>query len=245
MWIITGLAGVALLLVVMTMVGLGIWTYRDAKSRGLEAGMWTLIVVLIPNFIGLLLYFLIGRKQQQTICPSCGSKTQQGKPYCSSCGAAIAQGGRSLTALKNNSKNPLIFACTCVALTFILMIFTFAASVFVQPEMFSSKNISIVKNETRVPGVWKLSFWYFDGEKSRAIVMKNGTPSSLNISAKIEKGSLEMGISVDGNEEKRISLNNIDSNYVWDLSKYPENSRVVLHLYGDAAKGKVNMNWND
>lgn len=245
MWIIIGLAGVALLLVVMAMVGLGTWTYRDAKSRGLEAGMWTLIVVLVPNFIGLLLYFLIGRKKQQTLCPSCGSKTQQGKPYCSSCGAAMAQGCGALTPSKNNSKKPLIFACTCVALTFILMIFSFVASVYVQPEMFSSKNISIVQNETRMPGVWKLSFWYFDGEKSRAIVMKNGTPSALDVSAKVEKGTLEMGISVDGKEEKRISLNNIDSNYVWDLSNYPENSRVVLHLYGDAAKGKVNMNWND
>lgn len=234
-----------MLLVVMAMVGLGIWTYRDAKSRGLEARMWTLIVVLVPNFIGLLLYFLIGRRQLQTLCPSCGFKTQQGKPYCSSCGAAMTQGGGALTTSKNNSKKPLIFACTCVALTFILMIFTVVASVYVQPEMLLSKNISIVRNETRVPGVWKLSFWYFDGEKSRTIVMKNGTPSALNISAKVEKGTLEMGISVDGQEEKRISLNNIDSNYVWDLSDYPENSRVVLHLYGDAAKGKVNMNWDD
>lgn len=245
MWIVMGLAGVVLLLVVMAMVGLGIWTYRDAKSRGLEARMWTLIVVLVPNFIGLLLYLLIGRKQQQTLCPSCGFKTQQGKPYCSSCGAAMTQGGGSLATSKNNSKKPLIFACTCVALTFILMLFTSVASVYVQPEMFSSPNISVGQNETRVPGVWKLSFWYFDGEKSRAIVMKNRAPSALNVSAKVEKGTLEMGISVDGKEEKRISLNNIDSNYVWDLSHYPENSRVVLRLYGDAAKGKVNINWND
>lgn len=245
MWIIIGLAGLAVLLVVTAMVGLGFWTYRDAKSRGLEAGMWTLIVVLVPNFIGLLLYFLIGRRQQQTLCPSCGSKTQQGKPYCSTCGAAIVQGGMSMITSKNNSKKPLIFALTCVVLTFILMIFISVASIYLQPEMFSSKTISVVKNETRLPGVWKLSFWYFDGEKSRAIVVKNGTPSALNVSATVEKGALEMGVSVDGKEEKRISLNDIDSNYVWDLSHYSENSRIVLRLYGDAAKGKVNVNWND
>jgi hypothetical protein len=245
MWFIIGSAAVALLLVLLAMVGLGIWTYRDAKSHGLEAGMWTLIVVLVPNFIGLLLYFLIGRKQQQTLCPSCGSKTQQGKPYCSNCGAAIAQGGVSLTTSKNNSKKPLVFALTCVVLTFVLMIFAFVASVYAQPEMFTSKSITIGQFETMRPGVWKLSFWYLNGEKSRAINIKNGTPSALNISAKVEKGTVEMGITVDGKEEKRISLNNIDSSYVWDCSSYPENSRIVLHLYGNAAKGKVNMDWKD
>ena len=240
-----GLAGLALLLVLMAIVGLGIWTYRDAKSRGLEAGMWTLIVVLVPNFIGLLLYFLIGRKQQQTLCPSCGYKTQQGKPYCSNCGAAMAQGGIALTTTKNNSKKPLIFAVTCVVLTFILVISVFVASVYAQPEMFSSKNISIIQTQTVRSGSWKLSFWYFNGEKSRAFKIKNGIPKALKVSAEVEKGTLEMGLTADGKEEKRISLNELDSTYVWDLSSYPDNSRVVLYLYGDAAKGKVNMNWND
>jgi hypothetical protein len=245
MWIIIGLAGAALLFFLLAMIGLGIWTYRDAKSHGLEAGMWTLIVVLVPNFIGLLLYFLIGRKQQQTLCPSCGYKTQQGKPFCSNCGVAMAQGGMSMTSSKNNNKKPLIIALACVVITFVLMIFTLVASVYAQPEMFTSKNISIGQLETRLPGVWKSSFWYFDGEKSQAINIKNGTPSALKVSAEVKKGTLEMGLTVDGKEEERISLGNIDSPYVWDLSSYPENSRVVIHLYGDAAKGKVNMNWKD
>ncbi|MDR0268147.1 PLDc N-terminal domain-containing protein [Paenibacillus sp.] len=244
MWII-GLAGAVLLFVMIAKISLGIWTYRDAKSRGLEARMWTLIVVLVPNFIGLLLYFLIGRKQQRASCPSCGSQTQHGRPYCSNCGAAMAQGGISLITSKNNSKKPLIITLTCVVLTFVLMIFAFVASVYTQPEMFSSKSITIGQFETRISGTWKLSFWYFNGEKSRAIKIKNGTPTALNISAEVQKGTVEMGITVDGKEERRISLNNLDSTYVWDLSSYPENSRVVLYLYGDAAKGKVNMNWND
>ncbi|MBE9917584.1 hypothetical protein G8C92_26570 [Paenibacillus donghaensis] len=245
MWIIIGLAGTALLLFLITLICLGIWTYRDAKLRGLEAGMWTAIVVLVPNFIGLLLYFLIGRKQQQTLCPSCGRKTEQSKPYCSNCGASMAQVVQSLVASKNNSKKPLIISLICVVMTFIFMFVAFFASMYAQPEMFSSKSITIGQIQTMKPGVWKMSFWYFDGEKSRAIEIRDGNPSALNVSAEIEKGKVELGLAVDGKEEKRISLNNIDSTYVWDLSGYPENSRVVLRLYGDAAKGKVNMNWKD
>ncbi|WMT41899.1 hypothetical protein RE628_05485 [Paenibacillus sp. D2_2] len=165
MWIIIGLAGVVLF-VLLAMVGLGIWTYRDAKSHGLEAGMWALIVMLIPNFIGLLLYFLIGRKQQQILCPSCGYKTQQGKPFCSNCGVAMTQGGMSMTPSKNNNKKPLIIALACVVMTFVLMISIFVASAYAQPEMFRSNNISIGQFETRLPGTWKSSFWYFDGEKA-------------------------------------------------------------------------------
>lgn len=249
MWMTFGIIwvvfGVALLLLIGTMIGLGIWTYRDAKSRGLEAGMWTAIVVMVPNFIGLLLYFLVGRKQQKIKCPSCEAETEQGKPHCSNCGAVISPQEKAVSASPSNSKKPLIIALVCVILTFVLVIGVSVASIFIQPEMFSAPNITIGQAQTMRPGVWKLSFWYFDGEKARAIEIKQGKPNALNIDAEIEKGTVEMGISIDGKEENRISLNELNSTYVWDLSGFPDNTKITLHLYADEAKGSVNMDWRE
>lgn len=249
MWMTFGIIGivfgVAILLLIGTMIGLGLWTYRDAKSRGLEAGMWTAIVVLVPNFIGLLLYFLVGRKQQKIICPSCGTGTEHGKPHCSNCGAPILQQWNTVSTSSGNSKRPLVIALVCVILTFVLVIGGSVASIFVQPEMFSARNISIGQAQTMRPGVWKISFWYFDGEKARAIEIKEGKPNTLYIDASIKKGTVELAISIDGEEENRISLNELDSAYVWDLSDFPDNSRIKLHLYAEEANGTVNMDWRE
>lgn len=207
--------------------------------------MWTAIVVLVPNFIGLLLYFLVGHKQQRTICPSCGAETELGKPCCSCCGSFILQQEKAVFTSPNSSKSPLVIALVCVIMTFLLLTGISVASVFAQPETFSAANISIGQTQMMRPEIWKLSFWYFNGEKSRVIKINQGEPKALNIDAEIEKGSVEMAISIDGKEESRFSLNDMDINYVWELSDYPDERRVTLHLYGKEAKGTINTDWKE
>lgn len=43
---------------------LGLWVYADAKQRGEKPITWTLISLFTPNFFGLLIYLLIGRKDK-------------------------------------------------------------------------------------------------------------------------------------------------------------------------------------
>ena len=57
-WISVGLL-VFSFLALLTL--LGCWTYTDAKERSDKPEVWTLIVLLAPNFIGLVIYLLIGR----------------------------------------------------------------------------------------------------------------------------------------------------------------------------------------
>jgi hypothetical protein len=123
------------------------------------------------------------------------------------------------------------------------MIGVSVASIFIKSEMFTAPDISIGQVETARSGIWKLSFKYFDGEKVRKIDIKDGKPETLNIGASVKKGTLELGISIDGTETDRISLNDLNSVYVWDLSGFPDNSKITLHLYGDAANGSVDINW--
>jgi len=40
---------------------LGLWTYSDANERTNEPALWTLIVLFVPGFIGLIIYLAVGR----------------------------------------------------------------------------------------------------------------------------------------------------------------------------------------
>ena len=62
----------AILLAALT----AIWVYRDAKSRGLSAGLWALVALLGQAPVGLLVYLLIGRKDAPVV-----TKPVKGMPY--------------------------------------------------------------------------------------------------------------------------------------------------------------------
>lgn len=57
---------------------------RDAKRRGMSPTLWTIVAVLIPNALGILLYFVL-RQPQQSACPQCGNAVQTTFSFCPRC----------------------------------------------------------------------------------------------------------------------------------------------------------------
>lgn len=97
----------AIILLLISLVALlfipalvGVYVYRDAKSRGMNATLWTLIAVLAPALIGFIIYLLVRGSysdlkcprcaapvsEQYASCPNCGERL---KPFCPSCGAPV------------------------------------------------------------------------------------------------------------------------------------------------------------
>lgn len=67
----------------------GGWVYRDAQRRGLNAGGWAAITILIfPDLIGLIAYLIIVvlRDQQAAVCAGCGARLPGNLAYCIRCG---------------------------------------------------------------------------------------------------------------------------------------------------------------
>jgi Double zinc ribbon len=88
---------------------------RDAGRRGMSRALWTVLVILIPNAIGIILYFLLRapiqvncpkcgtvvdprvnfcprcRHNFHPMCPQCRSVTRPGDTFCANCGAQIDQ----------------------------------------------------------------------------------------------------------------------------------------------------------
>ncbi len=74
----------------------GVYVYRDAKRRGMRAGLWALAAALVPALIGLIVYLLVRGNYlslrcpqcdwpvtaQLTACPQCGTKLRPACPAC-------------------------------------------------------------------------------------------------------------------------------------------------------------------
>jgi len=57
---------------------------RDAKRRGMSPVLWTIVAVIIPNALGIILYFIL-RQPLRSACPQCGNAVQTGFNFCPRC----------------------------------------------------------------------------------------------------------------------------------------------------------------
>ena len=80
-----------------------IWVYRDAEKRGMSGILW-LLLVLIGNVIGLLIYAIVrsetpikrraeggARSAGPEKCPGCGNAIVAGHAFCPFCGKNLKQ----------------------------------------------------------------------------------------------------------------------------------------------------------
>lgn len=57
---------------------------RDAKRRGMSPVLWLLVAILIPNGLGIILYFIL-RQPLRSSCPQCATPVQAGFNFCPRC----------------------------------------------------------------------------------------------------------------------------------------------------------------
>ena len=69
-------------------LGAILYVYHDAKTRGMNAGLWALITAFVPYLIGFVIYFLT-RKPVPALCPGCGKGTPTEAVHCPLCGYAL------------------------------------------------------------------------------------------------------------------------------------------------------------
>ena len=62
--------------------------YADAKRRGMRYVMWTLLSILVPDAIGIILYFIL-RNPLPVTCPSCQTQVLSKFTFCPNCGASL------------------------------------------------------------------------------------------------------------------------------------------------------------
>lgn len=70
---------------------IGVYVYRDATERGMNALLWTLVAVFVPSLIGLIIYLIFRENYSALSCASCGEKVQAGYVTCPNCGASLKE----------------------------------------------------------------------------------------------------------------------------------------------------------
>jgi len=64
---------------------------KDAGRRGMSRVLWTLIAILIPNALGIVLYFVL-RKPRLLHCPHCREAVDPGFGFCPVCRYQLSPG---------------------------------------------------------------------------------------------------------------------------------------------------------
>ena len=68
---------------------IGVYVYRDANRRGMNAALWTLIAVAAPGLIGFIIYLLIRGNYPDLRCPQCAGPVSEEYAVCPHCGAKL------------------------------------------------------------------------------------------------------------------------------------------------------------
>lgn len=66
---------------------LAIFVYQDAKKRGLNKKLWTILTLVVPNFFGVIMYFIIRtQSSSKKVCHHCQHSINHDDLYCPKCG---------------------------------------------------------------------------------------------------------------------------------------------------------------
>lgn len=80
---------VALVFVLPTLVG--VYVYRDARRRGMNAAVWTLIAIVTPGLVGLIIYLIVRASHTGRRCPGCKAPVQESFNLCPRCGTPLKE----------------------------------------------------------------------------------------------------------------------------------------------------------
>jgi hypothetical protein len=79
--LILGVLAGSLLAAIVLLFG---YINQDAKRRGMNSTLWTLLAIFVPYLIGVIIYFIV-REPRPFDCPQCGATVSARFNYCPSC----------------------------------------------------------------------------------------------------------------------------------------------------------------
>ena len=68
---------------------IGVYVYRDAAQRRMNAALWTLVAVIAPMFIGVIIYLIVRGNYSDLTCPSCAAHVAEQYVVCPKCGIKL------------------------------------------------------------------------------------------------------------------------------------------------------------
>jgi len=179
---IIGFMVLALAFVIFMMVSLYRWAKEDAASRGMENPVvWGLIVALVPNLIGLIVYLVVrSMNQPAAVCGQCGRNVPKYAGYCPACGAAqnapvVAPEQQGPKPTRHLIRAAIAFGCFIV-LMIVMMVVTMASGIQGYSYNTQASMISVSQDGTGTfitekerPDSFEMQFATWDGTRRGAL----------------------------------------------------------------------------
>lgn len=223
-----------LLLFVLSLVAMlafmGIWTYFDARKKGLNPLLWTFIVLLGQNFIGLIIYLLVGRKEEKIFCYNCKTIGLKRSKYCHNCGVEFERE----TKPKIEKTNRFLIAFIISVVIFVVSTVGFALSLVFDENLPIWNGVSIGKVENNFGKKWDVSF-KTSGEILQETINLNLLDSKmLYFTGNCEEGTMTFHI-VKNDTILTYDVSAQTEQLSVDLSEFGD-GKITLMLYNDNAK---------
>lgn len=68
---------------------IAVFTWQDAKRRGMNRILWTCIAGLSPALVGFIIYLLVRSTYSRLVCTGCGHSVTEADAVCANCGANL------------------------------------------------------------------------------------------------------------------------------------------------------------
>ena len=80
---------VIFIIIIFIPILVGVYVYRDATQRGMNAAVWTLITILTPILIGFIIYLLVRGSYPDLKCPNCSTPVAEQYVVCPKCSVRL------------------------------------------------------------------------------------------------------------------------------------------------------------
>jgi hypothetical protein len=221
-------------------VFLATWVYKDAKARGLNAPLWTIVVIIAgQRLIGLLIYLFVGRRETKITCPECAEKTSMQAKFCDKCGKPV---NKDLVAKPKSEKKWLIALLVAFIVALITGIGTMGIVFKVGYEGRLPGNVSIGKMEKRFGDQWKVSVMRSNETLNKTVTIKSGDPKTLYFDGSCEDGSMVLVITLD-DTTLTYEISEQSGEVTVNLDNYQTDSFRLTLINNNVKNGKFNSSW--
>lgn len=80
-----------IILLITLPILIGIYVYKDARRRGMNVVLWTLLSAFAPGFVGLIIYLIVRSDSSGTRCKSCNNLVRESFAVCPHCGVSLKE----------------------------------------------------------------------------------------------------------------------------------------------------------
>ncbi|MGL4345226.1 MAG: double zinc ribbon domain-containing protein [Cellulosilyticaceae bacterium] len=224
------MVGLVLVMMVSMLVIIGRTVYKDAKALGLNAVMWTVIAVFLPNLIGVIIYLVVRSNtpkkmkcskcerlvdEAYNVCPECGSTytsfckackkpIQAGMklcPYCGETAEELEQPTAHKVQIGTNIGKTLGITFAVFFGTMLLIVFGMVGIGLYSQTTGYTPNISVMNTQSNFTNNFKNKFFYREGREKITFKFEDPTRKVISGMIAVEEGAITLRVENEQEQE--------------------------------------------